>query len=442
MTTAATLSSTAGEIVTAALRLIGEVDANQPVDAVQMQDGLEAFNGMIKGYQSQGLHLWTKTEGILPLDIGKTDYLLGPTGDEAGNLDDFVNTELSVAGIATDRTLDVDSTIGMTGAVDQFASDPANSTQGWTAVGGTIASDGDVLTVANAGAAAGEAERTITGLVVGRAYRIVADFTLGTSVAVTYSVKDGAATLGNATLTATGAGKFDFVATQTTHVLEILNGSTAGVETTLTSRLQLLDNTTGDLVGIRLDDNTRQWSKVVEVLSATQIFTADALTGPAAIDNSVYSFPALIPRPLRILQARRSTTGSDSEIPAVKWSRQQYFAQPNKTSQGSVNNWYYSPQLTDGRLHVWQTASNVDQVIKFTYIRPINISSETVDIPDFPSEWYRTLKYNLAAEIAPEYRLPLDRLSYIVGKAAEFLDDSLGYDVEDDSLNIQPDFGN
>lgn len=441
MTTAATLSSTAGEIVTAALRLIGEVDANQPVDPVQMQDGLEAFNGMIKGYQSQGLHLWTKTEGIMPLDVGKTDYLLGPAGDEIGNLDDFVNTELSVAGIATDRTIDVDSTVGMTGAVDQFASDPANSTQGWTAVGGTIASDGDILTVANAAGASGEADRILSNLVVGRIYRIIADFTLGTSFSVGYSVRDGATVLGSASLIATGSAKFDFTATQTSLTLKILNGSSAGVETTLTSRVQLLDNTTGDFVGIRLDDNTRQWSKVVEVLGATQIFTADGLTGPAAIDNSVFSFPALIPRPLRILQARRSTIGNNDEIEARQWSRQQYFAQPDKTSQGSVNNWYYSPQLTEGRLYIWQTANNVDQVVKFTYIRPININSETVDIPDFPSEWYRTLKYNLAAEIAPEYRLPLDRLSYIMARAAEFLEDSLGYDVEDDSLNIQPDMG-
>lgn len=441
MTTSATLSSTAGEIVTASLRLIGEVDANQPVDAVQMQDGLEAFNGMIKGYQSQGLHLWTKTEGIMPLDVGKTNYLLGPSGDEIGNFDDFVNTELSVAGIATDRTLNLDSTTGMAGAVNQFASDPADSTQGWTAVGGTIASDGDILTVANAAGARGEAERALIDLVVGRTYRIIADFTLGTSASATYSVKDGAVVLGSIGRSATGIARFDFTATQTSHTLEILNGETTGVLTTLTNSIQLLDSTTGDLIGIRLDDNTRQWTKVVEILSATEVFTADGLTGAAAIDNSVFSFPALIPRPLRILQARRETIGNDDEIEARQWSRQQYFAQPDKTSQGSVNNWYYSPQLTDGRLYIWQTANNVDQVVKFTYIRPINISSETVDIPDFPAEWFRTLKYNLAAEIAPEYRLPLDRLSYIASKAAEFLEDSLGYDVEDDSLNIQPDFG-
>ena len=38
------LTATASDIVTAALRLIGEVDANQPVPSAEMQDGLEALN--------------------------------------------------------------------------------------------------------------------------------------------------------------------------------------------------------------------------------------------------------------------------------------------------------------------------------------------------------------------------------------------------------------
>ena len=107
------LTATSGEIVTAALRLIGEVDANQPVPSAEMQDGLQALNFLVKSWQAQGLHLWAKAEGILFLDVGKTDYLLGPSGDEATNEDDFIRTELSIAGSANDQTITVDSTIGM-----------------------------------------------------------------------------------------------------------------------------------------------------------------------------------------------------------------------------------------------------------------------------------------------------------------------------------------
>ena len=436
----AVLTVTAQEIVNGALRLIGEVDANQATDAVQMQDGLEALNFMVKSWQAQGLHLWTKTEGVIFLDVGRTDYKLGPTGDEAGNADDFVNTEMAVAGVTNDRTLTLDSTTGMEGASDILSSDPSESTQGWTVVAGTLAIVATSLVVSNAAAAAGEVERTITGLTVGRTYRVISGFTKGLSPSVTYSMKDGATVLGTETLTATGTSKFEFIATQTSHTLEVLNGDTAATNDTTTTSIQILDNTTGDLIGIRLDDNTRQWTEIVEVLSSTQVFNADGLTGASAINRSVFSVPELLPRPVRILQLRRDKIDSTDEIEANQWSREEYFAQPNKSSQGTINNWYYSPQLTDGRIYVWQTANDVDQIARFTYERPIDITVNTSDNPDFPSEWFRTLKYNLAPEIGPEYRIPQDRLRELEIKAAELLENSLGFDFETDSMDMQPDF--
>jgi hypothetical protein len=434
------LTETAQGIVNGALRLLGEQDANQPTDATAMQDGLEALNQLVKSWQAQGLHLWTKTEGVLFLDVGKTSYELGPTGDEAGNAEDFVSTSMSVAAIATDRTLSLASTAGIDGASDILPSDPATSTQGWTAVGGTIAIVANELVVSNAAAVAGEAERTITGLTVGRTYRAISAFTLGSSPSVTYSVKDGATTLGSETLIATGTSKFEFTATQTSHAFEILNGDAAGTNDTTTSSISILDNTTGDLIGVRLDDNSRQWSKVVEVLSSTQVFTADGLTDASAIGKSVFSIPELIPRPLRILQLRRDRSDTADEIEVRQWSREEYFAQPNKSSQGTINNWYYSPQLTNGRLYVWQTANDVNQLARFTYERPIDVTLETSDSPDFPSEWFRTLKYCLAVDIAPEYRIPQDRVTTLKILADEMLENSLGFDFEADSIDMQPDY--
>lgn len=435
------LAATASDIVTAALRLIGEVDANQPVTAPQMQDGLESLNYLVKSWQAQGLHLWTKTEGILFLDVGKTDYLLGPTGDECTNADDFVRSEMSVAGVSTDRTLTLDSTTGMTGATDILSSDPSESIQDWTVVAGTIAIVTTSLVVSNAAAAAGESEFTVTGLTVGRTYRAITGFTKGTSVSVTYSMKDGTTTLGTETLTATGTSKFDFVAAQTSHTFEILNGDTAGTNTTTTTSIEVFDSTTGDFIGILLDSGTRQWTKIVEVLSSTQVFNAVGLDSGSAIDKSVFTFTALLPRPLRILQLRRGTADStDDDIESDKWSREEYFAQPSKEDQGDLVNWYYSPQLTDGRIYVWQTTNDADKVARFTYERPIDISVETTDNADFPSEWFRTLKYNLATDIAPEYTIPQDRLDRLSLKAEQLLDDSLGFDTENDSMSMQPDF--
>lgn len=305
----AVLTVTSKEIVRGALLLIGEVDANQAVPASQMQDGLTSLNYLFKSWQAQGLHLWTKTEGVLFLDVGRTDYKLGPSGDEAGNADDFIDTEMSIAGIATDKTINLDSTAGM-----EF----------------------------------------------------------------------------------------------------------------------------GNLIGIRLDDNTRHWSDIVTVISSTQILINDGLPSSSAIGNSVFVIPELLPRPVRILQLRRDRVGTTDEIEANQWSREEYFAQPNKSSQGTINNWYYSPQLTDGRLYIWQTANDVDQIARFTYERPIDVTLLTSDNPDFPSEWFRTIKVNLAADIGPEYRIPQDRLAEIKADAFEMLTNSLGFDFESDSMDMQP----
>ncbi len=438
--TATVLTTTALDIVNGSLRLIGEIDANQPTPANQMQDGLEALNFMVKSFQSQGLHLWTKVEGILFLDVGKESYKLGPSGDEAGNLDDFVNTTLTVAGVATDQTLTVASTTGMAGADDILSADPSESLAGWTIVGGVLLLSGTSLQLNNSGNNPGNVTRTIDGLTFGRSYTVTIGFTLGTSVSATYSMEEGTTTLGSVTLTATGTGRFQFTATQTSHTFRILNGDSTGILNTITDSIEVFDHTTGDFIGIRLDDGTRQWTNIVEVLSSTQVLNADGLTGTAAIGLSVFSFPELIPRPLRLLQLRRKTIGNDDEIEATQWSRQEYFAQPNKASQGAVNQWYYTPELTNGRVYVWQPATDVDKVAQFTYIRPIDVNTDTADNPDFPAEWFDLLRYNLAVRIASEYRIPQDRIATLKVLADEMLDDALGYDREDSSLDIQPDF--
>ena len=307
------LVATTLQIVEGALRLIGEADANQQLDANQFQDGLQSINFMIKGLQAQGLHLWTKTEGILFLDVGRTDYRLGPNGDEATNIDEFVNTTLSVDALSGAVILILTSTVGM--SVD-------------------------------------------------------------------------------------------------------------------------------DKIGIQLNDGTRQWTTILTIDSAVQLTITDMLTDDASTNNTVFTFTNLINRPIRLLQLRRFTIGQNDEIEAVQWYRQEYFDQTDKTSQGQVNNWYYSPQLNDGRIYIWQTASNVNQVAKFTYIRPIEINEETSESPDFPAEWVEPLVFLLAARIGPEYRITQARLDMLRQDAAVMLDNALGHDLELSSLNIQPVLGN
>jgi len=196
----------------------------------------------------------------------------------------------------------------------------------------------------------------------------------------------------------------------------------------------------GDFYGQELDDNTRQWTTIVTVDSATQITITDALTGPAAIDNTVFTFTTILERPLRVESSRRATIGNDSEIELNKWSRQEYFSQVNKASRGTPTNFFYTPSLDNGEMYIWQTANNVNQVLRFTFERTIEDFDNVANNPDFPIEWSRALIWNLAVDIGPEYQVPEQSMLRIERKAAEYLDNMLGWDEEMSSINIQPSF--
>jgi hypothetical protein len=302
---------TALQIINKAFGKIGVKIAEQALQPDEEQDGIDTLNLMIKAWAAQGLHLWAKDEGVLFLDVGKTDYNLGPGGDEATQLDDFIGTTTTGAETALSTIIGVVSTTGML---------------------------------------------------------------------------------------------------------------------------------PGDNVGIELDDNTRHWTTIVSVDSSVQITITTGIASISKLGSTVFTFTNLIERPNRILSCRRKTFADDNEIPVIKWSRDQYFNQVNKVSQGTVVNCYYSPQLTNGRMYVWQTASSVNDFLRFTFERQLeDITAETDNI-DFPPEWLQAVIYNLASLLTDDYSVPPAKQASIERKAEIFLDDILGWDEEMASLNLSPDF--
>jgi len=306
-----TFTMTASKIVEKAFSKIGVKIAEQDLEAHEYQDGQDALNMMLKSWGAQGLHLWSKDEGIAFLDVGKTDYLLGATGDEACQFDDFIGTTTTTNQITSDVIIPVTSSTGM------------------------IA---------------------------------------------------------------------------------------------------------GDYIGVELDDNTRHWTTIATVDSGVQVTITTGIVSASALGSTVFTFTTLVQRPERILSFRRKTYSDDNEIPVLSWSRNEYFNQVNKASQGTTVNCYYSPQLTNGRLYVWQTADSVNDFIRFTFERPLEAVTLSTETIDFPSEWLEAIVYNLAARLADEYNTPPFKVQSVTAKAIQFLDDLLGWDEEMESLNLQPDF--
>lgn len=188
--------------------------------------------------------------------------------------------------------------------------------------------------------------------------------------------------------------------------------------------------TAGQNIGIELDNNSRQWTTVASVDSATQLTLNDALTDDVNDRASVFVYSELIDQPLRILSARFSEGRDYDEIPLIQLSRHDYFDQPTKLTSGSLSQWYYSRQLNEGDLYVWPVANRASQYITFTFIKPQYIPEDQSENILIPPEWYIALKWAVAAELGAINSIDVQKQAVIEAKAAKFFQDATDNDTE------------
>lgn len=72
---------TASELIASALRLIGVLAAGEPIPPDTAGDALDALNGMIDGWNADGLAIFTTRADDFPFVSGKQAYTLGTGGD-------------------------------------------------------------------------------------------------------------------------------------------------------------------------------------------------------------------------------------------------------------------------------------------------------------------------------------------------------------------------
>lgn len=142
------------QIVIDALKKIGAIEAGEAPAAEEISDGARQLNTMVKAWHAKGLHLWKLREGVLFLEKGKNTYTLGlESPDHATEETDAVKTALSVAGAATDTTIEVESIAGIA-ANDEIGVVLDDGTFHWTTVSGAPAGSTVTLAVALPSAAA------------------------------------------------------------------------------------------------------------------------------------------------------------------------------------------------------------------------------------------------------------------------------------------------
>lgn len=439
MTITRTYTRTAGEIVAQSLRDAKIIPAEQPISAIDYSNGVDSLNNVSKYWQTKGIHLWLQERCVLPLNAGQKFYSLGPTGDPCGYEDSFYGTSIDTAAIATDTTLLVASTTGMAAAPNILTSSVVESTQDWTSVNSGVLSVSSGLVVTNSGANAGGADYSLAAT-VGQTYRVRFTYTKGASAGCVFSVLNGTTVEDTSTLTASASGELVITAALDTITFRAQNTSTTDSEDSTVAALNYVDDVTGSRIGVELDSGIRQWTYVLDVDSSTQITIKDALTDDAAVSNSVYSFTEQIDRPLKLFNATYASSFTVSEIPVNRWSRQEYTQQPDKASQGTVTNWYYNPTLVNGSFYVWQTASNVDNVVRIDVRRPMAVYNDISDTLDYPDEYLMALKWGIAADLGPSYGVKETRQQVLEQKAFETLQEALDNDAELDSIYITPNY--
>lgn len=430
---------TAGQLIEEALRDARIIPAEQPVNAIDYENGLNALNNVSKALQAEGTHLWLLERAILPLNPGQKHYSLGPDGAPCGYECDFYDTKVSEDMTVPGGVLKVSSTDGFEAPTGILYTSPVLSTADWNAINAASLSASGGLVVANTGATAGGAEYTLPAT-RGNSYRVHFDYTKGTSAGCTFSLVAGGIIADTVTLTSSDSGYLEITAELDSFVFRVQNTSAVAAQTSTVAALQYADVETGSKVGIQLDSGVRLWTYLVEVVSDTELLLKDDVTSEVSSGNTVYAINQQIDRPLQLFNATYASASCNSEIPVNRWSRQEYTQQPDKNSRGSVVNWYYNPTLDDGKLYVWQVANNVNNVMRFDVRKPIAVYDNAGDVVDFPDEYYMYFKWAVAADLGPGYGVKDNRQILLEQKAQKFLELALGNDNELDSVFIAPSY--
>lgn len=194
----------------------------------------------------------------------------------------------------------------------------------------------------------------------------------------------------------------------------------------------------GDNIGVVLDDDTFHWTTVNGAPSGSTVTLTDDMPSAAASGNAVYAYADKVVRPLRLHQVRIEIDGQ--QTPINQYSRQEYFDQPNKGTEGRPTQFYYNPTLDTGTLYLWPTSDTVDNLIQFTFEKPLEDFDDLANHGYMPVEWEEAFKYNLAYRMAFEYGVPIQTRQEIKMMANETLSVVESWDREDATVQLMPDF--
>lgn len=388
------LDFTVTQIISETYDLLGVASDGEPIDGDLTARAMRSLQQMIKLWESQGIHLWTMTEGHMWFEVGRDAYDFRLKGRGTG--------DVHLANTFEQRALAADANVSdLTVTLDSVTNDR-------TLAGGDLIG--------------------ILGNTNDLEWFTVMEVT-GTTVALSSAVTS-AATDGNIVYT------YPLYASTTLDAGALAAATTLGVTTTTVF-------TAGDTILVLLDDGTTD-TRVIDVVNdgpgtieLTAGITSAAAAGNGVVNLSNESSP-FAPVKRITLDGVRRRESTDYEIPIVHQSREDYFNLPNKNENGTVIQTYYSRQRPQGIMYCWNPPSSARSLLNFTYERSLIVPTLPTQTLDLPEEWYDGITFNLAKRLKSKVGCSAAREKRIDEGAQEFLDNVLAFDQDVYPVRLKP----
>ena len=123
----------------------------------------------------------------------------------------------------------------------------------------------------------------------------------------------------------------------------------------------------------------------------------------------------LAERPNEVHAAWLRDTDGDVELRILE--RKEYFGLFDKADAGDPAGVFYDPQSPLGKLYVYPVTESSGQTLVLDYSRSLTTVSAASDVLDVTPEAELAIKWNLAMELSPSYRLKLSES--VVANAAK-----------------------
>lgn len=189
----------------------------------------------------------------------------------------------------------------------------------------------------------------------------------------------------------------------------------------------------GRVFDIQFDDQYAYFTSDVAVASLEYRDSVIANEG-----LSMFGFGEAIGRPQEIMNVMKFGFTNQSQLPMNALALKDFLLLPREQINGEPVNYCFLREAEDGKMMVWGTPNKFGEYLRFSYVEPLTLLEDARSTPDFPDEYYEAVEDGLAAQLAMEYGLPLDRQQALVARAQESKENAILHDNEDTEYDIAP----